>query len=93
LRRILGVAAGIGCSLRNAMAVLISALLVARVVGSILWIVCTVPVVRRVAVWRFGRRLRRSGLDREATDTLTEDYAAAISLFGHRPPRETSAFE
>jgi len=93
LRRILGVAARIGCSLRNAMAVLISALLIARVLGSILWIVCTVPVVRRVAVWRFGRRLRRSGLDREAADTLIEDYAAGISLFGHRPPRETSAFE
>ena len=89
----MGVVARIGRSLRNAMAVLISALLIARVLGSILWIVCTVPVVRRVAVWRFGCRLRRSGLDREAADTLIEDYAAGISLFGHRPPRETSAFE
>jgi hypothetical protein len=93
LRRILGVAARVGRSLRNAVAVLISALLVARVLGSILWIVCSIPIVRRVAVWRFGRRLRHSGLDREATDTLIEDYAAGISLFGHRPARETSAFE
>ena len=93
MRRILGVANRIGGSLRNAMDVLISALLVARVVGSILWIVCTVPVVRRVAVWRFGRLLRRGGLDREAADTLIEDYAAGISLFGRRPSRETSAFE
>jgi hypothetical protein len=88
-----GVVARIGRSLRNAMAVLISALLVARVLGSILWIVCSIPIVRRVAVWRFGRRLRRSGLDREATDTLIEDYAAGISLFGHRPARETPSFE
>jgi hypothetical protein len=93
LRRVLGVVARIGRSLRNAMAVLISALLLARVLGSILWIVCSVPVARRVAVWRFGRRLRRSGLDREAADTLVEDYAAGISLFGRRPPRETSALE
>jgi len=93
LRRIVGVVARIGRSLRNAMAVLISALLVARVLGSILWIVCSIPIVRRVAVWRFGRRLRRSGLDREATDTLIEDYAAGISLFGHHPARETPSFE
>jgi len=93
LRRILGVAARIGRSPRTATDVLISALLVARVLGSILWIVCSIPVVRRVAVWRFGRRLRRSGLDREAADALIEDYAAGISLFGHRPARETSAFE
>ena len=93
MRRVRDVGARIGCSLRKAFAVFISALLIARVLGSILWIVCTVPVVRRVAVWRFGRRLRRSGLDREAADTLIEDYAAGISLFGHRPPRETSAFE
>jgi hypothetical protein len=93
LRRMLGVVARIGRSLRNAMAVLISALLVARVLGSILWIVCSIPVVRRVAVWRFGRRLRRSGLDREATATLIEDYAAGISLFGHRSARETPSFE
>jgi hypothetical protein len=93
VRRILGVAARVGCSLRNAFAVLVSAVLIARVLGSILWIVCTVPVVRRIAVWRFGHRLRRSGLDREATDMLVEDYAAGISLFGHRRPRETSAYE
>jgi hypothetical protein len=88
-----GVVARIGRSLRNAMAVLISALLVARVLGSILWIVCSIPIVRRVAVWRFGRRLRRSGLDRQAADTLIEDYAAGISLFGHRPAHETPSFE
>jgi len=88
-----GVVARIGRSLRNAMAVLISALLVARVLGSILWIVCSIPIVRRVAVWRFGRRLRRSGLDRQAADTLIEDYAAGISLFGHLPARETPSFE
>jgi hypothetical protein len=83
----------IGGSLRNALAVVISALLVARVLGSVLWIVCTVPVVRRVAVWRFARRLRRSGLDREAADTLIADYADGISLFGRRPSRETLALE
>ncbi len=93
MRRIVGVVARIGRSLRNVMAVLISALLVARVLGSILWIVCSIPIVRRVAVWRFGRRLRRSGLDRQAADTLIEDYAAGISLFGHRPARETPSFE
>ena len=93
MRRILGVVARVGRLLRNTMAVLISSLLVARVLGSILWIVCSIPVVRRVAVWRFGRRLRRSGLDQEAADALIEDYAAGISLFGHRPARETPSFE
>ncbi len=85
----LGVARSIVRAVRNAMAVVVSMLFVARLLGSLILIGCSIPFVRRVAVWRFRRRLRRSGLDRKTVETLTDEYAVGITLFGHRSSEET----
>jgi hypothetical protein len=76
---------------RDVRSVFVSALLVGRIVASLLWIVCTFPVVRRFAVWRFGRRLRRSGLSTDVIDALTDSYASGMSLFGSDRCEEPSA--
>ena len=61
---------------------LLSALLVGRIVGSILWLVCTLPAARRLAVWRFARRLRKSGVDSGVAEELIDRYDEGLTLFG-----------
>jgi hypothetical protein len=78
---------------RDVMSGLVSILLVGRILGSLLWILCTFPVVRRAAVWRFSRRLRRSGLDEETRDTLIDDYDRGLTLFGCHGSEEDSGHE
>ncbi len=85
----LGAAKSVVRAVRNTLAVVVSMLFIARLLGSLIWIACSIPFVRRMAVWRFRRRLRLSGLDRETVETLTDEYAAGITLFGHRPSEET----
>jgi hypothetical protein len=69
----------------------VSAFLIARIVGSILWLLCTIPFVQRLAEWHFHARLRRSGLDADAVDALTEEYACGISILGRRARSGASA--
>lgn len=64
--------------------VAVSAFYVARILGSILWLIGSLPLAQRAAEWRFRRRLRRRGLAPDAADALTEEYAHGISLFGRR---------
>jgi hypothetical protein len=71
-------------SIRRIGIVAVSAFYVARILGSILWLVGSLPLAQRAAEWRFRRRLRRSGLDSDAAAALTEEYAYGIALFGHR---------
>jgi hypothetical protein len=71
-------------SIRRIGIVAVSAFYVARILGSILWLVGSLPLAQRAAEWRFRRRLRRGGLDSDAAAALTEEYANGISLFGHR---------
>jgi len=54
---------------------------IGKIVGSILWFVGVLPVVRRVAVCRFARRLRRNGLESAVADELIDEYADGLSLF------------
>lgn len=67
---------------RNVALGLLSAVLVGRIVGSILWLVCTLPAARRLTVWRFARRLRKSGVDSSAAEELIDGYAEGLRLFG-----------
>jgi hypothetical protein len=84
-----GVVRSIVRAVRNTMAVVVSMLFVARLLGSLIVIGCSIPFVRRLAVWRFRRRLRHSGLDRETVEALTDEYDAGIRIFGHRTSEET----
>ncbi len=59
--------------------------LVARIVGSMLWFVVSLPIARRVAVGRFERRLRRSGLKGEAASELVDAYSRGLNPFGSGP--------
>ncbi len=85
----LGAARSVLRVVRNTMAVVVSMLFVARLLGSLIWIACSIPFARRTAVWRFRRRLRHSGLDRETVEELTDEYATGITLFGRRSSEET----
>ena len=91
MKGILRVVAGVRRVVCAPIDVFVSALLVARLLGSLVWILCTIPVAQRVAVWRFSRRLRRSGIDRDAAETLIDDYAYGMSLFGRERATGTSA--
>jgi hypothetical protein len=84
----IGVVRGIFRCIRRIGIVAVSAFYVARILGSILWLVGSLPLAQRVAQRRFRRRLRRSGLDPDAADALTEEYVDGISLFGRRSQGE-----
>lgn len=64
-------------------------LLVGKIVGSVVWFLGSLPLARKFAVWRFGRRIRRHGLDPDAADELTEAYGHGLALFG--PSKEETS--
>jgi hypothetical protein len=76
-------------TVKSLLLIVVGAVFIARLVGSLLWIGCSLPLVRRMAVWRFYRRLKRSGLESSAVDALTEEYEDGLRLFGRRPFRGT----
>ncbi len=81
LRRVLHVLKGI-------VLIGVSIAFIARLLASLVWIGCSLPLFRRLAVWRFRRRLKKSGLEPLAADALTEEYEDGLALFGRRPSRE-----
>jgi hypothetical protein len=80
----IGVVRGVFRWVRRIAIVLVSAFYVLHILGSILWLIGSLPLAQRAAEWRFHRRLRRSGLDVDAADALTDEYASGISLFSCR---------
>ena len=66
----------------------VSVAFIVRLLASLVWIACSLPLFRRLAVWRFRRRLKKSGLEPVAADALTDEYDDGLALFGRRPSRE-----
>jgi len=84
LRAVFGLVRGLFRTIKGAALVALSIAFVLRLLGSLIWLACSIPFAWRLAVWRFHRRLRRSGLDADAIDALTDEYEGGVRLFGPR---------
>ncbi len=74
--------------MKRAATALVIALLALRIGGSLVCFLAAMPFVRRRAVWRFRRRLRRNGISWNVASELADSYAEGVSLFGRRQAHE-----